>query len=49
MRISTGGIIPEGADAVIMREYTELVRQDQQSEETEIICKQAVQVGENIR
>ncbi|CAA90069.2 MoaB/Mog domain-containing protein [Caenorhabditis elegans] len=49
VRISTGGIIPEGADAVIMREYTELVRQDQQSEETEIICKQAVQVGENIR
>ncbi|KAI9332381.1 hypothetical protein BDR26DRAFT_1010595 [Obelidium mucronatum] len=49
-RVTTGAMVPEGADAVVMVEDTELVDSSASGEEVNIrILKSAVQKNENIR
>lgn len=49
-RITTGGMLPDGADAVVMVEDTELVEASEDGKQEKIVKIHAkLQVGENIR
>ena len=50
LRISTGAQVPEGADAVVQVEDTDLLKDaDSGSVELEVNIKKAPQVGQDIR
>lgn len=48
-RINTGQGLPEGADAVLMVEDTDLLEEDEHGEEKTIQVKAKIDVGENVR
>ncbi|UMM39826.1 hypothetical protein L5515_016713 [Caenorhabditis briggsae] len=49
VRISTGGVVPEGASAVVMVEHTICTKSNDEGEELEIQIKDHVSDGTNIR
>ena len=48
-RINTGQGLPEGADAVLMVEDTDLLEEDENGEEKMIQVKAKIDIGENVR